>query len=64
MGGEQEVKRDYEKIAKEVATQEKREVQLQEKRKHATSQHKKLTKAITDVRSSFFQRLALPLIDG
>jgi structural maintenance of chromosome 4 len=44
----QEVKSNTDKIMKELAVQEKKEVQLQEKKKHVAGQQKKLKKAVTE----------------
>ncbi|CED84437.1 smc protein [Phaffia rhodozyma] len=43
-----DVKRNADKIMKELAAQEKKEVQLQEKKKHSVNQQKKLRKAIQE----------------
>lgn len=65
----QDVKRNTEKVMKELAVQEKKEVQLQEKKKHALSQQKKLKKSITEVCCRVCERgmsnyhLILPPID-
>jgi hypothetical protein len=59
----QDVKKNTEKVMKELASQEKREVQLREKQKHALSQQKKLKKSINEVRlSSFLSFLSLRLL--
>lgn len=44
----QEVKSNTDKIMKELAGQEKKEVQLHEKKKHVAGQQKKLKKAVTE----------------
>lgn len=41
--------KETETIIKELAVQEKKQVQLEEKKKHAVNQQKKLKKSITDV---------------
>ena len=45
------MKRETAKLVKDLASHEKEEVKLQEKKKHAVSKHKKLRKTLTEVRS-------------
>jgi structural maintenance of chromosome 4 len=44
------VKKETAKLVKDLASHEKEEVKLQEKKKHVSSKQKKLKKAIADVR--------------
>ena len=46
-------------VAKELAAQERREIGLQEKRKHAAGRAKKLKKSVQEVISSPFPHLSL-----
>lgn len=48
-------------VAKELAAQERREIGLQEKRKHAVGRAKKLKKSVQEVMFSLFPIICLQL---
>ena len=58
----QTVVKETETIIKELAVQEKKQVQLEEKKKHAVNQQKKLKKSITDVRLWATTDVLVPLV--